>query len=179
MFDDIDWEKAFVISVMVAFVVLVLIAYPDTAKKKPADVVVMNWVQDNNSTSPLVVSELVVPPLPVPVVARPVVVAAPLLLPVCLHGFLVNDSMNRTICVRSRSGEELKNYTAYILNETLYNLSNGLPNARNITPVRYLYYRENCTNVSSDYVWNGVDWIVNSSHPLSCPEIRSWTFNYR
>lgn len=87
----------------------------------------------------------------------------------CLHGLLVNG-----VCVRSRGGEEQAQYDDWLTNQTSYNVSQGLPNIYNKSKQYYVYFQENCTTVPDGYLWQYPTIIVNSTHNLTCEQIKQW-----
>lgn len=95
---------------------------------------------------------------------------------VCNHGTLVLVN-GHDVCTRSRGGEEQRNYTTWFENQTAYNTSQGLPTIYNQTMPYFTYYQDNCTNVTYPYSWDGIAFIVNTTHPLTCEQIKAWERN--
>jgi len=132
--------------------------------KENSSFAVFPTMEGNVSTQRPPFEEEITPSMvPVSSTQKPVAIALPIK---CLHGVLVNNSRNRTVCVRRYGGIELRNLSTWLVNQTL-----------NITSENFTYYRKNCTNVIMPYFWNGVEYIVNSSHSLTCSQITAWPAN--
>jgi hypothetical protein len=90
----------------------------------------------------------------------------------CLHGVIVTDWKGKEWCVLNASASDIRNLSDYLQNQTAYNRTMNLT----VPEPRYVYFK-NCSVVPDGYLWNPDDFIVNSSHPLTCEQVEAWKHN--